>query len=388
MNSFFVNYRFRCNRFPNCFYIFLWYLNSFILKVVHVVEALAGGVHTYFKDLSFFFGNHEINETIETTIIYSGNRKEIDSEKIKEEFSNGVALLELPMIRNFSPIQDIKSTIALIAILRKLQPYIIHLHSTKAGVLGRLSCVFLFKKKKIFYTPHGYSFLRKDINLWSRKIYWFIEKSAQKLFGGKTIACGDTEYEIAKTLGKSYLVRNGIDVAYVNNLSEEKTNKTLTLGILGRITFARNPKLFNEIALKFPDFNFVWIGDGELKHLITAPNIVVTGWFKQRNDALKELSKIDIYIHTSLWEGLPIAILEAMAMKKPVLATNFIGNKDVVIPAETGFLFNTIEELDAYLEILKEEKTRKIFGEKALERCYALYDKSKNFKNLISIYQQ
>ena len=134
--------------------------------------------------------------------------------------------------------------------------------------------------------------------------------------------------------------------------------------------------------------HFVWIGDGELKHLISAPNIVVTGWFKQRNDALKKLSKIDIYIHTSLWEGLPIAILEAMAMKKPVLATNVIGNKDVVVPAETGFLFNTIEELDAYLEILKEEKTRKIFGEKALERCYALYDKSKNFKNLISIYQQ
>ncbi|MFE3868374.1 glycosyltransferase [Flavobacterium sp. LS2P90] len=358
------------------------------MKVVHVVEAVAGGVHTYFKDLSFFFGDPEIKQTIDTTIIYSGNRKEIDSDKIKQEFSNVVSLIELSMVRNFSPIKDLKSTLELAAALRKLKPDVIHFHSSKAGVLGRFVCFLLFKKKKLFYTPHGYSFLRTDISNWNKKVYWMIEKSFQKLFGGETIACGDTEYEIAKTIGKSFLVRNGIDIEYVNNKIAEHKNEVLTIGIVGRITFARNPKLFNSIALKFPDFNFVWIGDGELRHQITAPNIRITGWFLERDNALTELNAIDIYIQTSLWEGLPIAVLEAMAMKKPVLATNIIGNKDVVCHNETGFLFNEIDELDNYFEILKDEKTRKIFGEKALERCYNLYDKNKNFKQLISLYQQ
>lgn len=357
------------------------------MKVVHVVEAVAGGVHTYFKDLSFFFGDPEINKTIDTTIIYSSNRKEVDAEKIKEEFSKGVSLIELSMVRHFSPIKDLKSTIQLAKELRRLQPDVIHLHSSKAGVLGRFVCFLLFNKKKLFYTPHGYSFLRTDISNWNKKIYWKIEKNFPKLFGGETIACGDTEYKIAKKIGKSSLVRNGINVAYVTNKIAPYKNEALTIGIVGRITFARNPKLFNAIALQFPAFNFVWIGDGELRHEITAPNIRITGWFLERDNALRALNAIDIYIQTSLWEGLPIAVLEAMAMKKPVVATNIIGNKDVVRHNETGFLFNDIDELDRYFEILKDEKTRKILGEKALERCYHLYDKGQNFKQLMALYQ-
>lgn len=358
------------------------------MKVVHVVEALAGGVTTYFKDLSFFFGDPEKNENIDTTIIYSANRKEIDPINIAKEFSKGISLIELNMVREFSPLQDIKSVLKLKKELKKLNPDIIHLHSSKAGVLGRIAVFLLLKKVKIFYSPHGYSFLRTDISKTSKNVYWCIEKSFQKIFGGKTVACGDTEYEIAKKIGKSSLVRNGINIEDVNKNCTEHKNNTLTVGIVGRITYARNPKLFNEIALNQPNINFVWIGDGELKHQITAQNIKITGWFLQRDDALKELDKIDIYIQTSLWEGLPIALLEAMAMKKPVLATNIIGNKDIVIPNETGFLFDNTNELANYFEILKNEKIRAAFGEKGLKRCQDLFDKNKNFKELISLYKQ
>jgi glycosyltransferase involved in cell wall biosynthesis len=358
------------------------------LKVVHVVEALAGGVTTYCKDLSFFFGNPEKNEGIDTTIIYSANRKEVNPITISKEFSKGISLIELNMVREFLPLEDLKSVLKLITELKKLKPDVIHLHSSKAGVLGRIASLFLFKKVKVFYSPHGYSFLRTDISKTSKKVYWLIEKSFQILFGGKTVACGDTEYEIAKKIGNSALVRNGINIEDVTKNCTENKNAILTVGIVGRITYARNPKLFNDIALKHPNLNFIWIGDGELNHLITAPNIRITGWFLQRENALKELDKIDVYLQTSLWEGLPIALLEAMAMKKPVLATNIIGNKDVVIPNETGFLFDDINELTGYFEILKEEKTRMALGEKGLKRCEDLFNQNKNFKELISLYEQ
>lgn len=85
---------------------------------------------------------------------------------------------------------------------------------------------------------------------------------------------------------------------------------------------------------------------------------------------------------------MPIAVLEAMAMQKPVLATNIIGNKDVVVHSETGFLFDEIAELDNYIEILKDEEVRHRFGIKGLERCQDLFDSAKNFKLLIALYKQ
>jgi glycosyltransferase involved in cell wall biosynthesis len=358
------------------------------LKVVHIVEALAGGVHTYFKELSFFFGDTEIKEDIDTTIIYSANRKEVDSKKINAEFSKGVSLVELKMVREFSPFQDLKSLLLIIKELRRIQPDVIHLHSSKAGVLGRIACLLLFKKTKLFYTPHGYAFLRTDTSNLNKKFYSVIESSFQRIFGGATIACGDTEYEIAKTIGNSHLLRNGIDIKKVQKYGSKNDNTILTIGIVGRITSARNPELFNEIALKHSNLNFVWIGDGELQPLLTAPNIRITGWFLDREDALTALNTIDIYIQTSLWEGLPIAVLEAMTMQKPVLATNIIGNKDVVLHNETGFLFDDISELDAYIEILKNEEVRHRFGKNGLKRCQNIFDSTKNFKQLIALYKQ
>jgi glycosyltransferase involved in cell wall biosynthesis len=357
------------------------------LKVVHVIEALGGGVYTYFKDLSYFFGDDEISKEIQTTIIYSGNRKEIDPSKIAVEFSKGVSLVEVNMVMNLSPIEDLKSTIQLYKQLKKINPDIIHLHSSKAGVLGRIAAFILLKKTKVFYSPHGYSFLRADISNANKWLFWSIEKCFQFIFRGTTIACGDTEFGISKKIGQSLLIRNGIDIDEVRQNFKPNSNPKLTIGIVARITFARNPKLFNDIALQFPNYNFVWIGDGDLRDLITAPNIKITGWLLNRGEVMKELNNIDIYMQTSLWEGLPIAVLEAMAMEKPVIATNIIGNKDIVVHNETGFLFDDISELEAYFEILQSANIRSDFGKKGLKRCTEVFDKNKNFSQLVGIYR-
>lgn len=371
------------------FKVFIYFCLLFkpnVLKVVHIVEALAGGVTTYFKDLSIYFGEDLNSNKIETTIIFSSKRKEVDLNKINNEFSKNVLMYEIDMFREFSPIRDFISTIRIYNKLKKIKPDVVHLHSSKAGVIGRIACLGIFPKPKIYYTPHGYSFIRSDISTISKKFYWYIEKYIQLFFGGTTIACGDTEYEFAKKIGKSVLNRNGIAIEEVRKHRSHFENSTLTIGIVARITSARNPKLFNQIANQFPNYQFVWIGDGELRHYITAPNIKITGWFMESKKVLEELNKIDVYLQTSLWEGLPIAVLEAMAMQKPVIATNIVGNKDVVENGETGFLFDNISELESYLKILENSDTRKLFGENALKRCILLFDKNKNLENLISIY--
>lgn len=369
-------------------YLLLLLIKYPVLKVVHIIEALGGGVYTYFRDLSTFFGDDEIRKNTQTTIIYSSNRKEIDPEKIESEFSNGVNLIHINMVREFSPIQDLKSVYKLRKDLKRINPDVIHLHSSKAGVLGRFAYFFLFQKKKLFYSPHGYSFLRTDISKSTRNIYWKIEKAFQFLANSTIIACGDSEYEISKNIGTSKLVRNGIDLTTFNKQFDPQENKKLTIGVMGRITFQKNPQFLNQIALNFPDLNFVWIGDGDLRPLITSPNIRITGWILDRKTVLTELNNIDIYMQISLWEGLPIAVLEAMALQKPVIATNIIGNKDAVLHNKTGFLFDDISELSQYFDILKDPATRTTFGRNAFVRCNDLFDKDKNFKELLAIYNQ
>lgn len=356
------------------------------MKVLHITEALAGGVYTYYKDLSHFFGDLDTNEGIKTTLIYSGNREQIDPNRIADDFSKKVGLEEISMVREFSVIKDIQSTYALFKAIKKINPDVIHLHSSKAGVLGRLANFATLKRRKIFYTPHGYSFLRQDISAKTQIIYRLIEKSMQLIFGGITIACGDTEYLIAKSLGKSELVRNGISIPKQSSLAL-KNSERLQVGIIGRITIPRNPSLFNEIALRFPEFDFLWIGDGELRSQLTAKNIKITGWFFDAAEVELFLDTLDIYIQTSLWEGLPIAVLEAMGKKIPVIATNVIGNKDIVLHKETGYLFDEISELDIYLNNLKDAELRRKLGENGYKRCIEVFDKNKNFRGLLPIYR-
>jgi glycosyltransferase involved in cell wall biosynthesis len=358
-----------------------------MLKVVHVVEALAGGVNTYLHDLSHFFGDEHIIKNIQTTIIYSSNREQVDRDQIKKEFSTNVQLIELNMQREIKLLQDAQSIFKLHKILLDIAPDVIHLHSSKAGIIGRFAHFLTFKKVKLFYSPHGYYFLQNDISKLKKWLFKAIESYSQFFFGGTTIACGDTEYTIASQLGKSTLIRNGINVELISAKHIEEQNDRLTIGIVGRITSQRNPKQFNAIATSFPDYHFIWIGGGELQPMLTASNISITGWLMNREQALESLDKIDVYLQTSLWEGLPIAVLEAMALQKPVVATNIIGNKDVVISGETGFLYDDIEALTNYFEILENKQTRIRLGKNALKQCHHLFDSNKNFNQLMTLYQ-
>lgn len=356
------------------------------IKVVHIVEALGGGVYTYFKDLTHFYGQESQKKLIDTYVIYSSKRKEIIPENIQKEFSNQVHLIEIDMVKELSPIKDFKSVLSLRKLIKEINPDVLHLHSSKAGVLGRVANFLLFKKRKVYYTPHGYAFLRLDISKNKRSLYHFIEKYSQRIFGGTTIACGDTENEIALEMGESVLIRNGINIEKIKQRKTIITNQRLTIGTVGRITYQKNPQLFNEIALKFPQYDFLWIGDGELKNFLTSSNITITGWFPNNEAVFPYLNKLDVFLQTSLWEGLPLAVLEAMALSKPVIATKVIGNKDIVVHGETGFLFENVSELMPFFQELENLEFRTIMGEKAFERCNQYFNLQTNFQGLSDLY--
>lgn len=356
------------------------------MKILHITEALGGGVYTYFKDLCYFFSNDEFENEFETIVIYNDKRNEIIPEKIQNDFGKKIKLIKVNMVKELNPFQDFISTIKLAKIIRDIKPDVIHLHSSKASVIGRCASFLSFRKHKLFYTPHGYSFLRKDISPLKQKLFKNIEKYTQNIFGGVTIACGDTEFEIAKDLGKSKLVRNGINLSLVEKHYKPIHNEKLTFGIVGRITAQKDPITFNNIAIKFPQYNFLWIGDGDLRNLITASNIKITGWLYSSNQVYEYLNRIDVFLQTSLWEGLPIAPLEGLAFRKPIISTNVIGNKDIVENNYNGFIFENLDELKYHFIFLENEINRNKMKINAYNSVKNKFDNQKNFYELIKIY--
>ncbi len=117
------------------------------LKILHISETFIGGVYTYLKELSHFSEN---DGNFKTFIIYSAEREETNIKAINDDFPSSTELICIDMTREISVVRDLKSLFKIIALIRKINPDIIHLHSSKAGVLGRAAQFFLFKKKLIF----------------------------------------------------------------------------------------------------------------------------------------------------------------------------------------------------------------------------------------------
>ena len=354
------------------------------LKIVHLVEALGGGVYTYFVNLTHVLAN---DSRFELTVIYSDKREQIDPTRVAQDFHPDTNLIVLPMQREIDLKEDFKAFISISKVLKNLSPDILHVHSSKAGILGRFAYLFIRRRNtQLYYTPHGFSFLRKDVSKIKRFAFYAIEFVSQKICGGTIVACGDTELDYSKKIGPSVLVRNGINHQEITSPSLVKNTEINKIGILGRTTAQRDPQLFNQLAINNPEIEFVWIGDGELRHLLTAANITITGWFRENQKGIALLEQLDVYLQTSLWEGLPIAVLEASSREIPVIATNIIGNKDIIKSGQTGYLFQNAEEFQECLHALKSLEVREKIGLAAAKRNRLLFDCNTNFNKLAELY--
>lgn len=308
------------------------------MKIVHVMECFAGGTFNFLVDLTSELSNEE-------HIVIYGTNRENTPKNFKDLFNKNVKFIEWKTAqREMKPLKDIKALWELYSILKKIDNIdVIHLHSSKAGFLGRIVSFLLGKSKKTIYTPHAISFLRLDVSLKKRKIFIAMEKFAS-FFGGKIVACSQSEKEAIEEQG----IKN---VTFINNgiksLQIEKkvnTGDKITIISVGRLSIQKNPKLFNDIALEFidnPNIQFIWCGDGELKSELTSPNIKCTGWI-ERKTLENYLANADIYLSTSLWEGLSLSVLEAMSIGLPVILSNCVGNRDLV--QDNGFLYKNKKE--------------------------------------------
>lgn len=339
------------------------------MHIVHVIEPMEHGVFVWVVDMA----NRLVEDGYQVTVLHS--IRELTPKNWRTLFDPRVELIHVQMSREINPIVDGKALINLVKHIARLNPDIIHTHSSKSGFLARVAGFLLRKNNRLLYTSHAihYPLIKQPLK---RKLYKYLEHIGYWL-GGTIVACGKEEYEILLkeiTYGNTNrLIRisNGIDISQLTPKDYSIKNKKIKVGVTGRISLQKAPWVFADIArqinAKRDDVEFIWIGGGEDKDVenLESAGVNVTGML-DRSDALALVPTLDIFFQTSAYEGLSLALLEAQASGIPAVVTKIPGNDEVVQHGKTGFVGESEAELFEGLEtLLNSEEKRIEMGEQA-----------------------
>jgi glycosyltransferase involved in cell wall biosynthesis len=317
------------------------------IKVAHItLRADIGGGPKYLDLLSKNINSNKI----ETYIFCPKDKpywnKWKSSKKIKK-------VIEIPH-RKFS----IPHFLMIKKIIQNNKIDIIHSSGKGAGVYSRLLKIFI-RKVKVVHTFHGihienYTFLSKCMYLYYEKIMKLFTNFFINVSKGEYNQCNN--YKIISK-NKTKVIYNAIEKS---NPIKQTSTKVFRVVTVTRFDYQKNMFLAYEIAKRFKNnelIEFCWVGDGtdkpvleELARKEKIYNINFLGSIKP--DKVSEiLSKSDIYLTTSRWEGLPFSLIEATASSLPILGTNVIGNNEVIINNYNGFLFEK-DDVDKAIQYL------------------------------------
>jgi glycosyltransferase involved in cell wall biosynthesis len=308
-------------------------------KVLHVIARMnVGGTARYVSELVEAIPNSKL-----ATGFVQGSEVEDPS------------VPQLPVVRvnhlgrKISLVNDYKAWRELRAIVRECKPEIIHTHTFKAGLIGRL----VRGPYKHIHTFHGHLFEDNSFSSLEKKIITLVEK----WLAPRTDVLISVGLSVGKELRKAGIgvgqkwisISPGVEALNLLDKSEARKSirvheSGMLIGWMARMASVKNPNLLLQVASRLSDVQFVMAGGGELLETIksNAPeNVKVIGWV----DAATFWSAVDIAISTSDNEGMPVALIEAQLAGLPVIATNVGSNGEVIQDEVTGLI--AIKSVDA-----------------------------------------
>lgn len=336
--------------------------------------------------------------------------------KIKSHFVPGLK-------RELDLFSDLAAFKAIYNIIKSEPPDIIHTHTAKAGALGRLAGIlynflhpFRGKQIKLIHTFHGHIF-EGYFNKFKTKLFIFIERFLA-LFTSKIITVSETTKDELISLnicGEDKIIVIPLGFELENFLGIPlKNNNTFNIGIVGRLVPIKNHRLFLEAAARVlkdspqMKLRFKIIGDGELKEelkkyackLHITESIDFLGWQK---DLAGIYSHLDIVALTSLNEGMPVSLIEAMASSRAVVATDVGGVNDLLgkeididVGPDAGFVImqrgilvkrcDPISFGNALNFILRDDKLRQGMGLLARNFVKTTFTKNRLIKDVENLY--
>lgn len=312
--------------------------------------------------------------------------------------------------REISLKADFIALYKLFRLIKRIKPDIVHTHTAKAGTIGRLAAI-LAGVPYIFHTFHGHV-LHSYFGSFKTKFFIWIERVLAK-FTNKIVVISPLQYrELCHQIRiapskKFFVIPLGFDLGQFLNAEIHRgklrrelqiSEESLLVGIVGRLTAVKNHVLFlrsaTQVLLAVENIKFIVIGDGELKHelkelavdLKIQDKVVFLGW---RDDMPLVYADLDIVALTSLNEGTPVTLIEAMASCKSVVTTSVGGVPDIVLDGQTGILVPSGDEnrfAVAITDLLGDPNKRRKFGERGREFVRNRYTRERLCANMERLY--
>lgn len=381
------------------------------LKILRIIARLnVGGpaVHTILL-------TEALNNDRFESILIAGQVEKYEKDMIylaRQKGVNPIIISELG--RQPRPIKDLIALWKIYNLIMRERPDIVHTHTAKAGVLGRIAAIFAGVRIRI-HTFHGNIF-EGYFNRLYVKLFILIEKILAYFTTSIVVVSEEQKKEIVqhyKIAGseKIKVIPLGLELenffsleAPVGNLRREYKirDDAIVVGIIGRLVSIKNHRMFldairhltNSLDNKF-NIKYLIIGDGRerpaleeyMKNLGLDGDVTFCGW---REDMREVYSDLDIVALTSLNEGTPLSLIEALAAGKPVVATKVGGVVDVVEDGVNGYLVSSgdIEGFSQRLTTLIEDlHKRREFGFKGREMVRHKFSKERLIEDIKSLYE-
>ncbi len=316
-----------------------------------------------------------------------------------------------PLVREINPVLDAWATVALWRLLRRVRPEVVHTHTSKAGVVGRFAA-WLARVPVVIHTPHGHIFYGYYGTVTSA-IIRLLERLLAKITD-RIVTLTDrgaqehVQYKIAGA-EKFATIHSGIDLIHFRSVQVNPAVKRKELGLppegpiigtLGRLVPIKGQewllKAAPRVLAEFPQACFVIIGDGpmlgELRQLTSQLGIGLRVVFLgAREDVPECLAALDLFVLPSLNEGMGRALLEAMAVGCPVVATCVGGIPDIVADGATGLLVPPRDDralAEAILTLLRDRSRRAAYGEAARRHVDGRFDVKTMVRSIEWLYDE
>ncbi len=366
------------------------------MRIVHIITRLIiGGAqeNTVLSCEGLAARGHEVH-------LWAGPTRGPEGSIVDRARSGSYVYDELPhMVRAIDPANDLRALFDLKRRLESLRPDVVHTHSSKAGVLGRIAA-HLAQVPCIVHTIHGMSFNRTQSKPVQSAYKWAERLCADVSHAIVCVADAMIEQSLAAGVGRPEqfaTIRSGMeteqfdpgryDASVVRAGWGIKANE-IVVGSVARLFVNKGYEQLIEVidiaARREPRLRFVWIGDGadreryedELRRRGLRERVVLTGLLPP-GEIPRALSGIDMLAHTSQWEGLPRAVVQALLMEKPAVSFAIDGAPEVVLPGETGELSalgDVAGFADAIVRLARDANSRRHYGERGRERCLRMFD--------------
>ncbi|MHC4478576.1 MAG: glycosyltransferase [Planctomycetota bacterium] len=321
-------------------------------RLVHILEGFLGGTSTYLCNVL----PQLVHKGFDVILICSLNRDCPDAvSRLSRLRQSGVRVHIIPMYRQISLLKDIRSFLAILSLLVKYKPDIVHTHCSKAGALGRIA-VLLTGRRVMVHSPHCFAFLR--CNTWYKKLLF---RLAEKLLGKlttKLVAVSASEAEVAirsriVPAERCVWIRNGLPNRWSFPEDNDVPSRVwLGIGKETRVVVTACRLVEYKGIFRFiraaeisraRNVLFLLVGDGELR--ATAQKYILEHGLSDKVRLVGYVSNMDriyavsdVIVLCSDAEAQPYLLLEAMRAKRPIVATSVIGNNELISRGQRGLL--------------------------------------------------